>query len=119
MTLWCRDLPKALPLQVVGEAADGREGLALATRLQPDLVITDVHMPGIAGLELVELLRVKYPAMRSIVTSTDDAPTLRAASLRHGADAFVAKGRLLEELPLILKRLFVNSAEPTPAACSE
>lgn len=60
---WTRDVIlrlgrwSELGLEVVGEASDGKTGLALVQRLCPDVVITDVKMPGIDGIELVERLR--------------------------------------------------------------
>ena len=98
-------------LRIAGQAENGADGFALAARLQPDLVITDLQMPGLDGLELVELLRREFPAMRSILTSAHGAPTLKASSQRLGADAFVAKQRLAEELPCLLNRLFPDRAK--------
>jgi len=98
-------------VQIAGQAEDGLEGFALAAWLQPDLVITDLQMPGFNGFQLVELLRQKYPAIRSIVTSAHDSPTFHAASLKHGADAFISKRCLLDEFPRQLNRLFPDTAE--------
>ena len=106
-----RWLHKFLPLQIVGEAEDGLKGLNLISRLQPDLVITDLQMPGLDGLELVERLRLNYPQMRLIVTSSDGSPMTHDASLRFGANAFIPKSRLPEELPATLLRLFPQVAE--------
>jgi DNA-binding NarL/FixJ family response regulator len=97
--------------RVTGQAGNGTDGFALAARLQPDLVITDFQMPGVDGLELVEMLRQEYPAMRTILTSAQDGPALRASSRRRGADAFVLKQRLAEELPRLLTRLFPDHAK--------
>ncbi len=93
-------------VQIAGQAEDGLKGFALAAELRPDLVITDLNMPGLAGFQLAELLRHNYPAMRSIIISAQDGPALRAASLHHGADAFIPKQRLAHELPSLLTRLF-------------
>ncbi len=99
-------LVPAFNIQIAGQAEDGLKGFALAAQLQPDLVITDLNMPGIAGFQLAELLRHNYPAMRSIIISAQDGPALRAATLQHGADAFITKQRLPHELPALLTRLF-------------
>lgn len=97
-------------LQVAGRAEDGLQGFALAADLRPDLVITDLRMPRLDGFQLVELLRNNYPAIRSIVVSAHDGPTLQAVSLRRGADAFISKERLPNELPAVLDRLFPETA---------
>ncbi len=67
-------------------------------------------MPGHDGFQLVELLRQTYPAMRSIVTSAHEGPICYAASLQHGADAFISKRRLFDEFPHHLNRLFPEIA---------
>src|SRR5512142_2106445 len=74
-------------LEIAGRAEDGQQGFALAAELQPDLVITDLRMPRLDGFQLAELLRTNYPAMRSIIISAHEGPTLRAVSLQRGADA--------------------------------
>jgi DNA-binding NarL/FixJ family response regulator len=106
-------------VQIVGQAHDGLEGFALAARLQPDLVLTDLHMPGRDGFQLVKLLRQKYPAIRSIITSAHDGPACHAACLEHGADAFISKGRLFEEFSSLLSLLFPETAETPRATCKK
>lgn len=106
-------------VQIAGQAQDGLDGFALASRLQPDLVITDLQMPGRDGLELVELLRQSYPAMRSIITSSHEGPICHAASLQHGADAFIIKRCLFDELPRLLSLLFPETTKPATAISQE
>lgn len=116
-TMLARLLASYLHIHVAGQAENGADGLALAASLRPDLVITDLQMPGLNGLQLVELLRQKYPLIRSLVTSVHDSPTCQAASLRHGADAFISKRCLHEEFPSLLARLFPMAVEPATVAC--
>jgi PAS domain S-box-containing protein len=84
-------------LEVLGfelfEAADGREALASAERLRPDLVVMDVTMPVLDGLQATRRLR-QSPALRStpvIASSGGIGPTLEAECRAAGADAFIAK----------------------------
>ena len=63
-------------VQIAGQAEDGLDGFALTARLQPDLVLTDLQMPGRDGLELVKLLRQAYPAIRLIITLGSRRPPL-------------------------------------------
>ena len=116
-TMLARLLAPYLQVRIAGQAENGPEGFALASRLRPDLVITDLQMPGLNGLELVQQLRHQYPAMRSLITSVYDSPTCQAASLRHGADAFISKRRLAEELPRVLSSLFPDATEPATSIC--
>ena len=108
------DFPR---IQIAGQAEDGLDGFTLAVRLQPDLVITDLQMPGRDGFQLVKLLRQSYPDIRSIITSARDGPTCHAASLQHGADAFISKRCLFDDLPHVLNRLFPDAAEQTTSTC--
>ena len=107
------------PIEVVGVAENGLRGFALAEQLQPDLVITDLQMPQVDGFQLVELLRQNYPAIRSILISARDGPLLEASSLQHGANAFISKSNLPEELPLLVTRLFCDLAQPAHSECIE
>jgi two-component system, response regulator YesN len=106
-------LGKHLPLRVVGQAADGLDGFELASRLRPDLVITDLRMPRCDGLMLVQRLHETFPAMKLIIASSDDGPAIQAASRQRGADAFIPKNRLAEDLADAVSRLFPQTDENT------
>ena len=83
-------LATALPLQVVGEAADGREAMHLIKARQPDVVLMDASMPVMDGLEATRLVKAQWPQIRVIVLTIHTA--LRAEALAAGADAFLVKG---------------------------
>jgi len=76
---------------IVGEAEDGEEALAIALRERPDIVITDLVMPRLNGVELTRRLRQELPLTKVILMSsyTEDAYRLMASD--SGADAFVNK----------------------------
>jgi two-component system response regulator YesN len=61
-----------LQLTIVGEAEDGTEGLRLIEELQPDIVVTDMRMPGIDGVELLKALKERHPSLKIIVMSGYD-----------------------------------------------
>ncbi len=76
---------------VVAEASDGREALALAASAQPDLILLDLTMPGLGGLEALPALRKIIPSARVLIlTMHDDEGYLRQA-LRNGASGYVLK----------------------------
>jgi two-component system, NarL family, response regulator NreC len=78
-------------LKVVGEAGDGREALRLSAALQPDLILLDLTMPGLSGLETLPVLRKVAPVAQVLVlTMHDDESYLRQA-LRLGAAGYVLK----------------------------
>ncbi|MBI4986314.1 MAG: response regulator transcription factor [Rhodocyclales bacterium] len=77
--------------EVVGEAGDGLEGVKRAKSLQPDVVLLDLHMPGISGREAVQLIVEEAPASRVVMlTVSEDADDL-LDTLRAGAQGYLLK----------------------------
>ena len=106
-------------LEVVGEAANGREAVDLAASLQPDVVVLDLSMPVMDGLQAIpELLRV-CPALRIVVLSGFDEGRMRQVALDLGAHAYLEKGSATAELVGTLSGLFpdhvLGGASPTVA----
>lgn len=84
-------LDKQPDLKVVGEAGDGREALVLAQTLKPDLILLDLTMPGLSGMDALPVLRKLLPNARTLIlTMHDDESYLRQA-LKHGASGYVLK----------------------------
>ncbi|MFF8035306.1 MULTISPECIES: response regulator [unclassified Streptomyces] len=78
-------------IEVVGEAADGAEGIALAAELGPDVILMDIRMPGMDGVEALRRLReLEHPARVLVVTSFTEQRTVVPA-LRAGAAGYVYK----------------------------
>lgn len=85
-------------IAVVGEAADGEEAIAQAERLQPDVVLMDVAMPGIDGIEATRrILRLNPNLGIIIVTMVEDTDSVFAA-MRAGARGYVLKGAHHDEM---------------------
>ena len=84
--------------EVVGEAADGLEVLGLVERLHPDVLVLDVMMPGINGLEVTWQVRQSYPETRVIILSMHANEAYVLAALRNGADGYVLKDASAEDL---------------------
>lgn len=99
---WLGEDPR---VEIVGVASSGEEAVALAARRSPDLVLMDLKMPGIGGIEATRLLKRGGPAPRVIVVTLEPLESLRRAAMEAGADHFVAKERLGEELPLLFDAL--------------
>jgi PAS domain S-box-containing protein len=93
-------------LTVVGEAADGLTAVELASELQPDLVMLDLAMPRMDGLEALPLIRAAVPGVRVIVLSGFNQNTLAEKAIEAGADRYVVKGgsmrQLLELVEMVL-----------------
>jgi DNA-binding NarL/FixJ family response regulator len=78
-------------LEVVGEAGDGREGLARAAELQPDVVLMDIRMPRLNGLDATRAMLALDRPPRVIVLTTFDADEYVVEALAAGADGFLLK----------------------------
>jgi len=85
-------------LTVVGEAADGLEAVQQASELQPDLVLLDLAMPRMDGLEALPLIRAAVPDVRVIVLSGFNQSALADKAIEAGADHYVAKGGSIRAL---------------------
>jgi CheY-like chemotaxis protein len=85
-------------LTVVGEAADGLAAVELASELQPDLVMLDLAMPRMDGLEALPLIRAAVPGVRVIVLSGFNQSTLAEKAMEAGADKYVVKGGSMRQL---------------------
>jgi two-component system, NarL family, nitrate/nitrite response regulator NarL len=87
----CQLLELADGFTVVGEAASGREGIELAKQLNPDLILLDLNMKGINGLETLRTLRDMGIDARIILLTVSNAPEDLIAAIRAGADGYILK----------------------------
>jgi DNA-binding NarL/FixJ family response regulator len=85
-------------IQVVAEARDGQEGLQLAEKQQPDVIITDLKMTGMDGLEMARKMRGNVPASKVIILSMYADPVYVNQAMEAGAHGYVLKGGDLSEL---------------------
>jgi DNA-binding NarL/FixJ family response regulator len=85
-------------LVAVGEAASGEAAVALVRELEPDIVLMDVRMPGIGGIEAARLIKELRPSTLVLLVSRAPAEHLADALDASGADAFVSKGELRPQL---------------------
>jgi two-component system, NarL family, invasion response regulator UvrY len=85
-------------IEVVGEAGTGEEGIELTRRLKPDVVLMDVNLPGISGIEATERLARGGEAMRVIVVTMQDQQPFPKRLLEVGASGYLSKGCAAVEL---------------------
>lgn len=85
-------------LEVVGEAANGRDSLTLCRRLRPDLVLMDVRMPDIDGLAVTRTLKQESPGTSVILFTIYENPDYLLEALRAGAAGYVLKGASKREI---------------------
>src|SRR6266566_5153515 len=80
--------------EVVGEAATGEDSVVAAGRLHPDLILMDVHLPGIDGLEASRRIRAEHPKVVVVLLSTYEPEEFAARMSGSGASAFISKAAL-------------------------
>ncbi len=81
-------------LEVIGEARDGEEALALSRRLKPDLILMDLGLPVVSGIEVTRLLKLEYPHLRVLALTSHDEDESVFGALAAGADGYCLKGSL-------------------------
>ena len=99
-----RRLLVALPNVEIFDAASGREALMFVQRQQPDLIVLDLHLPGIGGIELLRRLVSMSPNARILVFSMHAEMMYAARALQAGARGYVSKNASPEELRVALNR---------------
>jgi len=102
----CTFLQRENLIEIVARANDGAEALQAVANLHPKLVLMDVNMPRMNGLEAAVLLTERCPGTKIVLMSADESPCLREACHECGADAFVPKTRFIEEFAMILGEIF-------------
>jgi DNA-binding NarL/FixJ family response regulator len=91
---------------IVGTASDGLNLLQQAEMQKPDLVLVDLQMPRMNGLEVAQRVRAMLPGVAVIVFSEFEAAVLKSECVQRGADAFVQKSQMPEQLMREIARLF-------------
>lgn len=90
---------------IIGETDNGEQGVAMVEELRPDLVLLDLNMPGIHGLEILRMLKRIKPAPKVAILTVSDAQENIVAAIRGGADAYLLKDIDPEELLEKLREL--------------
>jgi DNA-binding NarL/FixJ family response regulator len=101
-------------LEVVGEAGDGREAIAATARLTPDVVLMDVRMPGLDGIEATRAIVAANPASRIIILTTFDLDEYAFAGLSAGASGFLLKDAQPAELVAAIRAVSSGDAAVSP-----
>ena len=101
---------------MVGSAIDGGKAVCNAPTLQPDLVITDLHLPGLDGAEVTRRLEQLPDPPIIFVLTGDDTPEARARCMAAGADALLAKvGNFAPRLLSTIQEVFPDELDPNDA----
>ncbi|MGA2012980.1 MAG: response regulator transcription factor [Solirubrobacteraceae bacterium] len=110
-------------MDVVGEAHSGPELMQLVERRRPDIVLMDLRMPGVSGVEAIERIRHRWPQIKTIVLSACDDRAVIDAALIAGASAYVLKSAHTVDIASVLRQASSGAvfhatsapSRPTPA----
>jgi len=117
-------------MEVVGEAGDGEEAVKLATELQPDVVVMDIRMPKLNGVEATKRIKELYPSIAVLILTAYDYDQYIFALLEAGAAGYLLKGVRARELidairavyagesvlhPVVARRVIERLISPSPA----
>jgi DNA-binding NarL/FixJ family response regulator len=99
-----RALDASEDIEVVGDARSAEELLALVDRRSPDLVLLDLHMPGMGGLECVAQLKARWPHVKTVVISASEDRASIDAALLAGASAYILKSVSAVDIASVLRQ---------------
>jgi len=102
-------------VDVIAEAKDGAELLALVDGLHPDLVITDLSMPGLDGADAIAAIHGQHPAIPILVLSMHDDPEIVKRAAASGASGYIMKGAPSFELEQAVRSVMSNGTYYSPA----
>ncbi|MET7335539.1 response regulator transcription factor [Nonomuraea sp. NPDC005650] len=92
-------------IEVVGEAADGEEALAVAVEVRPDIALLDIEMPGMDGLAACARITRQVPGCRVMILTTFGRPGYLRTAMEAGASAFLVKDSPARELAAAIRRV--------------
>lgn len=106
-------------VQVVAEAGDGETALQMVRTSQPDLVIMDVSLPGISGIETTRRLRAAYPHIKVLALSTYHEPGIIEQMLDAGANGYISKSEAGVELLQGMRNVLAGRSYLCPRAAAQ
>jgi len=105
--------------QVVGVETDGRSLVKSAITLKPDMVILDIAMPHLNGLDAAQQIRQKLPSTKLVFMTMNQAPEVAAEAFRRGASAYVLKQSAAEELVNAVRKVLRGESYLSPLVARE
>jgi DNA-binding NarL/FixJ family response regulator len=106
-----RNLLEDEGMDIVGEAGDGSEGVTRAKELQPDVVLMDMRMPGMGGIEATRLIKDALPTTQVVILSVYDDQVLLQDASQAGAYAYLVKGCSAQTIREVINKAWNVKAE--------
>jgi len=101
--------------EVVGEAADGAEALALVSETGPDVLVLDLNMPGTGGLDVLRALKTARPALKVVVLTMHAGREYVARAMQGGADAYLLKDSAVQDLVAAVEAVLAGRTYFSPS----
>ncbi|WP_260684031.1 response regulator transcription factor [Rhodococcus sp. KBS0724] len=103
-------------IDIVGEAQDGVEAVRLSAELNPDVILMDIRMPGLDGIEATRQIMTRDASARVLVLTTFDLDEYAFSALRAGASGFILKDVMVDELERAIRSVASGDAVVSPRA---
>lgn len=101
-------------IEVIGDVGDGREAISAVESLRPDVILTDISMPGLNGIESVRMLRHEHPTLKIIILSMHSGQEYVLQSLQAGANGYVVKQADASEVLAAIRSVMAGGAYLSP-----
>jgi len=102
--------------ELIGEAANGLQALEQCARLQPDIILMDIRMPHMDGLQATQRIRADYPNIRVIILTGSDDPRVVTSAMQAGAIGYLEKDISSEHLATAIRAAYQGNRTLSPAA---
>lgn len=101
-------------LEIVGQASSGEEALDMTRQLEPDIILMDVRMPGMGGLEATRMLKQRHPQVRVIAVTACEESKFPVRLLQAGASGYLTKGTDIGEVKRAIERVYAGEYYISP-----
>ncbi len=108
-------LDKEIGIEVIGEAEDGREAIRKAEELQPDVVVMDIAMPGLNGLEATRRIKKSFPEMKILMLTMHVNEEYVLQTLRYGASGYLVKKAAPSDLISAIQAIYRGESFLSPS----
>ena len=115
----CGAIAQQSEFTVVGEASTGAQAVTLTRETVPDLVVMDIHLPDMSGVEATRQILAAQPAVKIIIYSSDPSRKLVDEAVQAGACGYVSKGGDLDELLLAIETVMSGKLYLSPVVATE